>query len=112
MQIRTLLEERIRARGLSRAKLSKQTRTSRGVIGDLCGERWQRIGRDTIARICEELDITSLDDLFQLYDTNIFFPIRLHREVTIHFGSSGFFSILARRLAMWLSTVRVVGKAV
>src|SRR5207249_2666619 len=57
-------------------ELSQLTRTSRGVIGDLCGDRWQRVGRDTIARICEELGITSLDDLFQLYDTNIFFPIR------------------------------------
>jgi hypothetical protein len=47
---------------------------------------WTRVSRDVIGKICGALNIT-LDDLFVLVPVDIWAPIRLSREVTIHYGS-------------------------
>ena len=86
MQIRTRLDEIMRAKGISTAELSRRTGISRAVIADLRRDCWERVSRNTLARICQALPIT-FNDLFELYDTSIFAPIRLHGDVTIHFGS-------------------------
>src|SRR5207253_7813378 len=53
----------------------------------LANNTFTRLRRDIVGRICRALDITSLDELFEVYEPNIFFPIRLHKEVTFHVGS-------------------------
>jgi len=55
-------------------------------ISSLRGEKWARVSRLALAKICGALDIT-LDELFLLSQDDIWAPIKRAGEVTIHYGS-------------------------
>jgi putative transcriptional regulator len=77
----------MRERGITAKQLERMSGVNRAAIARLSNNTFTRLRRDIIARICGALGITSLDELFEVYDANIFFPIRLNKEVTFHVGS-------------------------
>lgn len=70
-------------------ELMKLSGVGRQPIAALRKNQWERVTRDVLGNICGALGIT-LDELFVLYEEDIWFPIRLHRDVTIHIGSNSF----------------------
>ena len=81
------LREHLDERGLSMNSLARHAGVGRDAIGMLCRNDWQRVDRETLGRVCGALDV-GLEDLFALHAEDIWFPIRLHRSVTIHIGSN------------------------
>src|SRR3989442_2973580 len=90
MPIVCRLDAIMRERRLAASQLSKLSGVSRETIAGLRNNNFVRLTRDVIGKLCFALDITSLDILFEVYEVDIFFPIRLHKEVTFHVGSNSF----------------------
>jgi len=87
MRIVCRLSTIMRDRGFNAKQLAKHAGVSRETISRISNNTFTRLRRDIVGRICGALEITSLDELFEVYEANIFFPIRLHKEVTFHVGS-------------------------
>jgi putative transcriptional regulator len=87
MRIVCRLAAIMRDRGMTAKQLSRMTGVSRETIARLCNNTFTRVRVDVLSRICAALGITSLDELFEVYQADVFFPIRLHKEVTFHVGS-------------------------
>ena len=61
----------------------------RSVVVSLRLNSFQKISRSVLVRICKGLDV-SLDELFSMYDEDPLFPVRMHRQLTIHVGCNTF----------------------
>jgi len=69
--------------------LHERARVDRGTIAQLRSNSFHRVSKRAIARICGVLGV-GIGELFELLPEDIWLPIRLTREVTIHFGSRAF----------------------
>jgi DNA-binding Xre family transcriptional regulator len=67
-------------------ELHQKARVSRETISQLRGNSFKGVSKQAIARICGALGI-GIGDLFELLPEDIWLPIRLTHDVTIHFGS-------------------------
>jgi DNA-binding Xre family transcriptional regulator len=87
VRIRFRLSELMAERGIEHVTdLAERACVSRNAIGALKNGTWQRVDRETLTRLCGALDAT-VGDLFVTEPADIWFPIRLRGEVTIHLGS-------------------------
>jgi DNA-binding Xre family transcriptional regulator len=83
-RLRAIMHER----GITSVKqLARMSGVTRAAISRLSNNTFTRLRRDILQRICGALELSSLDELFEVYDANIFYPISLHKEVTFHVGS-------------------------
>ena len=89
MRMYSRLLEIMREQHITVDELHRRTRVCRDAITALRLNSSQLVSPVSIARICEALNIT-LSDLFVLMPEDIWAPIRLAREVTIHYGSRSF----------------------
>jgi DNA-binding Xre family transcriptional regulator len=69
--------------------LHQKARVSRETIAQLRGNSFKGVSARAIARICGALGV-KIGELFELVPEDIWLPIRLTKEVTIHFGSRAF----------------------
>ncbi len=86
MQVHSRLREIMREQGLTVKELQQRSGAGREPISALRGNKWQRVSRVVMGRICAALNIT-FNDLFILNPEDIWAPIKLSGEVTIHYGS-------------------------
>jgi DNA-binding Xre family transcriptional regulator len=86
MQVHSRLREIMRERGLGVKELLEMSGVGRDAIAALRGNKWQRVSRAVMGKICAALNIT-FNDLFILNPEDIWAPIKLSGEVTIHYGS-------------------------
>lgn len=86
MQLRCRLHEIMAARGIKFDELQKKTRVDRNALSALRKNTWNSINRRNLAALCAALDVR-LDELFELIPEDIWAPIKMRREVTIHYGS-------------------------
>lgn len=80
------LAEIMAARGITVDALHAQTGVGREAIAALRHNKGKHVSRKAIGFICGALNI-KLDELFTLVPVDIWAPIKLSREVTIHYGS-------------------------
>jgi len=88
MRIYCRLGDIMRARGITVLSLKRRAHVGADAIRQLMSNRWKGVRRETLCRIARALDLTSPEELFAFYRDDIFGPLWLHREVTIHLGSS------------------------
>ncbi|MFQ5667690.1 MAG: helix-turn-helix domain-containing protein [Candidatus Binatia bacterium] len=86
MRVHCRLYEIMRERGVKVEGLSTQSGVDRGAISALRTGKWDRVSRSAMGKICGALNI-SLDELFALIPEDIWAPIKLGHEVTLHYGS-------------------------
>jgi DNA-binding Xre family transcriptional regulator len=86
MQVHSRLREIMRERQIKVETLHRWAGVSREAISALRTDNWQRVGRSVMGRICGALNIT-LEQLFILNPEDIWAPIKLSGEVTVHYGS-------------------------
>jgi DNA-binding Xre family transcriptional regulator len=83
------LKDLMSQRAITVDELHEQARVSRETISQLRGNSFKGVSTKAIARLCGALGVT-IDDLFELLPEDVWLPIRLTKEVTIHFGSRAF----------------------
>ncbi len=83
------LKELMADRKMTVEDLHQTARVSRDTISLLRGNSFEGVRKRAIARICGVLG-TGIGELFELLLEDIWLPIRLAREVTVHFGSRAF----------------------
>lgn len=86
MRLRCRLRELMDERPVTVHALHDRTGIPRQAIVDMRGNKWKHVSPRTLGGLCGELNVT-LDQLFELVPDDIWAPIRLRREVTIHYGS-------------------------
>ena len=86
MQVHSRLREIMQERRIKVETLHQLAGVSRESITALRKDNWQRVSRSVMGKICGALNIT-LDQLFILNPDDIWAPIKLSGEVTIHYGS-------------------------
>ncbi len=89
MRVHCRLREIMHERRMKVEQLHRRTGVGRETIAALRKDEWTRVSREAIGRICGALNIT-LDELFVLILEDIWAPIKLSHEVTIHYGSRPF----------------------
>jgi DNA-binding Xre family transcriptional regulator len=89
MKVYCRLREIMQERHITVDALHKRARVGREAISALRSNSFERVSRVAIGRVCEALDI-AINELFVLIPEDIWAPIRLAREVTIHYGSRSF----------------------
>src|SRR3990172_3041087 len=87
MKLYCRLREIMDERHLTVSQLARLSGVGRDSIGALRKNNWRRVDREVLGKLCGALGIR-LDELFVLREEDIWFSIRLHREVTIHLGSN------------------------
>lgn len=80
------LKEIMREKGMSVAELHRISGVSRETICILRNNGPTGVSTRSVARVCAALGV-GIGDLFELLVEDIWRPIRLTKEVTIHFGS-------------------------
>ena len=80
------LKELMAQRNITVEELHDLARVSRETISQLRSNAFKGVSAKGIARICGALSI-GIGELFELLPEDIWLPIRLTKEVTIHFGS-------------------------
>lgn len=90
MRVHCRLKELIARRNISMADLSRRTGIDEGQLRKLHDGAWKSIKGWQMGRLLDELGCNTLDQLFVALDDDIWAPIRVRREMTIHFGSSSF----------------------
>lgn len=86
MKVHSRLREIMRKERITVDELHQKSGAGREAISALRGENWMRVSRLAMGKICGALNIT-MDELFFLNPEDIWAPIRLAGEVTIHYGS-------------------------
>jgi len=86
MQVRCRLRDIMDERGITVDALHQRARVGREAIAALRKNNWKLVGRSTMGRVCNALNIT-LDQLFDLIPEDIWAAVKLSREITIHYGS-------------------------
>lgn len=86
MQVYCRLREIMRERPMTVEELHRMSGAGREAISALRGDKWMRVSRVALGKICGALNVT-LDELFALNPDDIWASIRLAGEVTIHYGS-------------------------
>jgi DNA-binding Xre family transcriptional regulator len=81
------LAEILRERGLTGQRLHEIAGVSEDTITKLRKGTWRNVRRRVLERIAGALS-TNVHDLFVTRPADIWFPIRRHRRVTVHFGST------------------------
>jgi DNA-binding Xre family transcriptional regulator len=76
-------------RGYTIDALRKAAGVGQDAIVALRRNSWKKVSRHTLEAICATLDI-DLDELFERIPEDIWTPIKMSREVTIHHGSRAF----------------------
>lgn len=89
MRLRCLLTDIMRARGMRVSQLSELSGVCKSALSALRTDESQRFDRDVIERVCTALDVGP-GELFELVREDIWAPIRVSKEVTIHYGSRSF----------------------
>lgn len=80
------LKEHMTRLGLTVDQLHRIARVSRETISQLRSNSFKGVSKRAISRICGALGL-SIGELFEVLLEDIWLPIRLAGEVTIHFGS-------------------------
>jgi putative transcriptional regulator len=80
------LKELMSERGMTVEELHRKARIANETISQLRNNNFKGVSKRAIARICGALGIT-IGELFEVLPEDIWLPIRLAREVTVHFGS-------------------------
>lgn len=75
------------ARGISITELERRSGVHRGELGKLRAGKWVSIKREAMQQLLAVLQV-DLGELFVAFPDDIWTPIRIAREVTIHFGSN------------------------
>ncbi len=83
------LKELMAQRGMTVDDLHAQARIDRGTISQLRLNSFKGVGAKTIERLCGALGVP-IGELFEVLPEDIWLPIRLTKEVTIHFGLRAF----------------------
>jgi DNA-binding Xre family transcriptional regulator len=86
MQVHCRLREIMEERGIKVEALHRMSGVGREAICALRGPNWQRVSRVVMGKLCGALNITP-NDLFILNPEDMWAPIKLGGEVTIHYGS-------------------------
>ena len=89
MQVHCRLRGIMDERGIKVEELHRMSGVGREAISALRGRNWQRVSGVVMGRLCATLDITP-NDLFVLNPEDIWAPIKLGGELTIHYGSRSF----------------------
>jgi DNA-binding Xre family transcriptional regulator len=79
------LKELMTHRNMTVDQLHEAGRVGRETISQLRGNNSKAVSTQNMARICGALGV-GLGDLFEVLPNDIWLPIRLTKEVTIHFG--------------------------
>lgn len=87
MFVQCRLREIMAERRIGVQELHELSGVSRASISALRTEGWKGVGRDTIGGLCGALKIDP-GELFTLYERDIWYSVRTHRDVTVHFGSN------------------------
>jgi DNA-binding Xre family transcriptional regulator len=87
MKIVSRVGELMASRGVNGQRLHEMTGVAEDTITKLKRGTWQGVRRRILARIAAALD-ADVRDLFVALPADIWFPIRRHRRVTVHFGST------------------------
>ena len=80
------LKELMAQQNLTVDELHQGARVSRETLSQLRLNSFKGVRKQAIARICGAMGI-GIGDFFELLPEDIWLPIRLTKEVTIHFGS-------------------------
>jgi len=80
------LKELMAAHRIGVDELHKRARVSKETISQLRGNRSKGMSNRTIARLCAFFGVR-IGDLFEVLPEDLWLPMRLTKEVTIHFGS-------------------------
>ncbi len=86
MQVHCRLREIMQERRIKVEALHRLSGVGREAISALRSDKWQRVSRSVMGKICGALNINP-NDLFSLNPEDIWAPIKLSGEVTIHYGS-------------------------
>jgi DNA-binding Xre family transcriptional regulator len=87
MNIVCRLGEIMENRNVIGTQLSEMTGVSEDTITKLRNHTWQSVGRRILGRLAAALTV-GVDELFVARPADIWFPIRRHKQVTVHFGST------------------------
>lgn len=88
-RVHCTLQERMTAAGLTVDEFHKIARVSRETLGNWRRNKFKGFSTSTVGRVAGALGC-GIGDLFVLLPEDIWLPIRLAKEVTIHFGSRAF----------------------
>jgi DNA-binding Xre family transcriptional regulator len=80
------LKELMHEGGRKVGELHRAARISKETISQLRGNSSKAVSTRAIAHLCGELNV-GIGELFEVLPEDIWMPIRLAREVTVHFGS-------------------------
>lgn len=83
------LKELMAQRDITVDELHEQARISRETISQLRGNSFKGVSSKAMARLCGALGVT-IGELFEVLPEDVWLPIRLTKEVTIHFGLRAF----------------------
>lgn len=86
MRLRCNLRDIMDQRGITVSALHDASHVGVATIIDLRRNTWKQIRQRSLAALCATLNVT-LDELFELIPEDIWAPIKMSREVTIHYGS-------------------------
>jgi putative transcriptional regulator len=64
--LRSNLKVIIDEKGISQKQLAEMAGVSEGTIGKLCRDRVYAFSADVVIKICQVLDLSSLDELFEI----------------------------------------------
>jgi DNA-binding Xre family transcriptional regulator len=87
MNVVCRLGEIMEKRHVAGTQLSEMTGVSEDTITKLRNQTWQSVRRRILGRLAAALTV-GVDELFVARPADIWFPIRRHRQVTVHFGST------------------------
>jgi DNA-binding Xre family transcriptional regulator len=85
------LREIMDQRNLHVVDLCKAAGVHRSLVNNLRQNTFEKLPRAGIAKICRALDL-SLGELFSFYEEHPWFAVRLHGDLTVHFGCNTFTS--------------------
>jgi DNA-binding Xre family transcriptional regulator len=88
-RVHCYLKELMARHNITVDELHEQARIGRETISQLRGNSFQGVSTKAIARLSGALGVT-VGELFEVLPEDIWLPIRLTKEVTIHFGIRAF----------------------
>ena len=86
MRARCRLREIMKTRKMTVNQLMERTGLKKDVIAKLRGREVSNVGLEVMLKICEVFHV-SLDEVFVLCPDDIWAPIKMSDELTIHYGS-------------------------
>ena len=81
------LKQIMSERDLNQQELARLSGVDQERIRKLCDGRWSGVTRAVLGKLCSALDV-QVHDLFESVPADVWFPVRRHRSVTVHLGST------------------------